>query len=74
MAEEGKIQTIVIDTGARRNEEYLGDGVYISHDDIQIWLRTQRDAGARYGGWDEIALDRGMIRKLVEYQKKIERE
>lgn len=59
------IQTFVADTGTRRDEDYLGDGVYVSHDDCQFWLRTERE-----NGWHEIALDESMIKKLVEYSKR----
>lgn len=62
----GEISVIHVDTGACRNEDYLGDGVYVSHDDCQFWLRTQREFG-----WHEIALDSSMIKKLVEYQKRV---
>ena len=65
--ENDGIQVTHINTGTRRDEEYLGDGVYVSHDDCQFWLRTERE-----NGWHEIALEPGMVSKLLEYQKRIQ--
>lgn len=43
--------------------EYLGDGVYVSHDGYQVWVWTRRDSQ----GWVGIALDRLIYRKFKDY-------
>ena len=43
---------------------YLGDGVYVTFDGYQIWLKTQR--GSR---WEEIALDPAVYKALTDYAK-----
>lgn len=46
------------------DKEYLGDGVYISHDGYQVWLSTQD--GMR------IALEPGLPEAVVSYWRKIQ--
>jgi hypothetical protein len=57
------VQIITMDLGKRRDEQYIGDAVYASHDDIQIWLRTAGDQA--------IALDRATYQALTEYAKRL---
>ena len=59
------VNVIHLDLGPRVDEQYLGDAVYCSHDDYQIWLRTGD------GNGQEIALDPAVYRGLVEYAKRI---
>jgi len=61
------MEIIHMDLGERRDETYLGDAVYASHDDIQIWLRTGD------GNDQQIALDRPTFHALVEYAKGVYR-
>lgn len=49
-----------------KNEEYLGDGVYVRHDGYQIWLRTPRENGDH-----EIALEDVVYNRLVAYVTKL---
>jgi hypothetical protein len=63
--ENADVQVIHTDFGSRVDEEYLGDGVYASHDSLQIWLSTGDDSD------QHIALDPGTYRALVEYAKHI---
>jgi hypothetical protein len=46
---------------------YLGDGVYVTFDGYNIWLRTQR-------GFDmhEISLEPETMRNLLDYAVKID--
>jgi len=46
---------------------YLGDGVYVTNDGFQFWLRTLRE-----NGWHEIALDGSMIENLLDYARSIQ--
>lgn len=50
----------------RRDEAYLGDGVYAYHDGYQIWLRTARGAG-----YHDIALEPQVFAALVDYERKL---
>lgn len=43
--------------------DYLGDGVYVSFDGYNIWLRTQQGT--------EIALEPAVFRALVRYQARL---
>lgn len=56
------ITIINIDTGPRRDETYIGDGVYVMRDDIQMWLATMR-GDKRV----EIALDRDTYASLQQF-------
>ena len=51
----------------KRDEEYLGDGVYATHDGYHVWLRCD--------GWDgreqRIALDPIVFRRLTEYAQRL---
>ena len=50
-----------------RPETYLGDGVYVSFDGYQLWLRTSRD------GRDEmIALEPPVWQRLLSYVTTVE--
>ena len=55
------------DLGPRRDQSYLGDAVYASHDDFQIWLTVEYGAGVD----QQIALDPSVYRALVAYARKI---
>jgi len=46
----------------RKDEEYLGDGLYVSFDGCVIWLRTPREYGDH-----ELALEPEVYRNLVAY-------
>ena len=59
-AEERAMDGVVRD--GEYSQEYLGDGVYVSHDGFQIWLRV-----ARLGGVHEVALEPEVYTKLVAY-------
>lgn len=63
--ENADVQVIHTDFGPRVDERYIGDGVYVSHDTLQLWLRTGD------GNNQQIALDRSTYRALVEYAKHI---
>ena len=63
--ENADMQVIHTDFGARVDERYIGDGVYASHDSLQIWLRTGDGTDQR------IALDPSTYHALVEYAKHI---
>jgi hypothetical protein len=63
--ENDDVQVIYTDFGPRVEERYIGDGVYASHDSLQIWLRTGD------GSDQNIALDWHTYRALVEYAKHI---
>lgn len=60
------VQVIHTDFGPHVDEHYIGDGVYASHDTLQIWLHAESVHGAQ-----EIALDRATFTALVEYAKRI---
>lgn len=57
------IGTILVDTGPRRNTRYLGDGVYVEKDDIQIWLYTFDGIVCT----NQIALDPSVYANLMRY-------
>lgn len=50
------------------NEEYIGDGVFVSFDGYQIWLRTPRE-----GGDHVIALEPMVLEYLFEYVDKLKK-
>ena len=45
------------------DKNYLGDGVYASHDGYQIWLTVERS-----GGWHRIALEPTVFEALIRYE------
>lgn len=47
--------------------DYIGDGVYVSFDGFQIWLRTRGLECA-----NEIALEPAAFRNLIRYAASIE--
>lgn len=49
------------------DKEYLGDGVYMAHDDYQIWIALYD--GINYT--NAIALEPGLIDKLKAYEKRM---
>jgi len=49
-----------------RKETYLGDGVYVSFDGYQIWLRVPREDGDHV-----IALDPYVYKALDQYARSI---
>ena len=53
------------DFGPRIDEENIGDAVYVSHDNLQIWLRSDDNQP------QNIALDAATYRALVDYAKRI---
>ena len=50
--------------------EYLGDGVYATFDDYQIWLSTERDGGVQH----TIALEPEVFAALQEYARRLREE
>ncbi len=50
-------------------EEYIGDGVYVSFDGYQIWLRTPREHADH-----KIALEPMVLENLFEYVDKLKKE
>jgi hypothetical protein len=59
---------IYMDTGRRRDLEYIGDGVYASHDDAQVWLSLdgQDDAPGPFS----VALDPSTLHGVLNYARK----
>lgn len=57
----------VLNIPEANKEEYIGDGVYVSHDGFQLWLRIGDD---EYTQLQRIALDPQVFRSLVEYAKR----
>ena len=53
--------------GESVGKTYLGDGVYVSHDGYQFWLRTDLGGEAT----NEIALEPAVWRALVAYVERI---
>lgn len=45
---------------------HIGDGVYVTFDGWQIWLRTPRE-----NGWHEIALEPVVIANLLDYMEQL---
>jgi hypothetical protein len=45
-----------------RNETYLGDGLYASHDGFQLRLRAPRD-----GGDHEVIMDAETLRAFLQF-------
>jgi hypothetical protein len=45
-----------------RNETYLGDGLYASHDGFQVKLRAPRD-----GGDHEVYLDAATLQAFMQF-------
>jgi hypothetical protein len=48
------------------DRDYIGDGVYVSSEGWQIWVRTQREIGVH-----EIALEPPAFEALVRYARRI---
>ncbi len=46
--------------------DYLGDGVYVSHDGYHVWICAERGGRAH-----EVALEPGLVQKLIEYVERI---
>ena len=42
--------------GEMFKEEYLGDGLYVSFDGFQVWLRAPRDHGDHYVALEPLVL------------------
>jgi hypothetical protein len=51
---------------ANPNEEYLGDGLYVSYDGFQIYLRAPRIGGDHF-----VAIEPLVFQELLNYVKKI---
>ena len=49
-----------------KNQDYLGDGLYVSYDGFNFWLRAERD-----GMTHEVALDPYVVQALLEYLQKL---
>lgn len=47
------------------DEDYIGDGVYVSHDGYQIWLAANDPRNKC------VALEPAVLRALFEYAKRI---
>ena len=47
--------------------EYLGDGIYATHDGFYTWLQTER-----HWGWDKIAINPDVYEALNNYIVKME--
>ena len=47
------------------NEDYLGDGLYVSFDGFSLWLRAPRSSGDHY-----VALEPQIFRAFIEYAKR----
>jgi hypothetical protein len=63
---DDNINIIYIDTGERRDKTYLTDGVYVDHDDMQMWLSAERD-----GKLHEIAVDHNVLNALLNYARRL---
>lgn len=50
---------------ARDNEEYLGDGLYVSFDGFSLWLRAPREHGDHV-----VALEPWMFASFVNYARR----
>ena len=48
----------------QHDKEYLGDGVYLSHDGFQIWLTSEDGISVL----NEIAIEPHLIDRLVAYR------
>ena len=59
-------KVIYTNFGPHVDEQYIGDGVYASHDTLQIWLHTDR-----LDGRQSIALDHATYNALVRYARGI---
>jgi hypothetical protein len=53
----------------KREESYIGDGVYASFDGWYVWLYTDRETGR-----DQIALEPAVFAKLSEFCKEVWKE
>jgi hypothetical protein len=56
-----KVIYMDMDLGPLRNHQYIGDGVTVSHDDLQLWVTTDDQ---------RIALDKDVFGRLIEYAKR----
>lgn len=56
--------TDITDTAHR---EYLGDGVYASHDGFHIWLQVEREDGSMA----RVALEPEVFQALVDYRRRL---
>jgi len=52
---------------AQNIEVYIGDGVYVTHDGFQLWLRTGDD---EYAQLQRIAMEPNVFRNLMDYAKR----
>lgn len=46
-------------------ETYIGDGVYIDHDDYHVWLHTEKN---------DIALAPSVFRTMLDWVRALEKE
>lgn len=53
----------------RRDQDYLGDGVYVAHDGYQLWIR------ANDADWGrptvEVALEPNVVLRLIDYAMRV---
>lgn len=47
------------------DKDYLGDGVYVSHDGYQIWLAANHPSNK------SVAIEPAVLRALINYAKRI---
>jgi hypothetical protein len=67
--DDDKVTTVYVNTGNRRDWQYLGDGVYVEHDDCYLWLHT-------YNGLmktNQIGLEPEVLARLIAYNERIRR-
>ena len=53
----------------KRDERYIGDGVYVTHDGYQVWLRAEFD-----GFEHSIALEPGLPERVAQYERDIRKK
>ena len=55
--------------GSQYKEQYLGDGLYVSFDDFQLYLRAPREGGRDH--W--VAIEPYVYQALLEYVANLKR-
>lgn len=59
----GAMQQLAISRAEAETVEYIGDGVYATHDGYQVWVRTLEGQA--------IALEPPVMRHLIDYAKQL---
>ena len=54
----------LLDAGIK-DADYIGDGVYVGNDGYSVWLYVGDGAGC----YNRVALDPGVMTKLIHYNK-----